>query len=237
MIQEDNITITNDGKIIIHDFKEDFEIQYNKNDLSKLEQSKKLNEYVDNYLGKEDEFDEDNFCGFRGGMIYYFPKGSFYGINEDLDNKEYIDVKDLQTYIDVNNLIGEKYVKTRPIHAQKGNNEYIDTYDSEEHYETSSFASTSDWVVYNYLFPENKWVISDEVFKRKYKKLNKDIYVPIFTVEAYRLPENICYIKHNQKYRFLKDGYLIKDLETGEIYGCSLKDFERTYIEVEKYQF
>jgi hypothetical protein len=116
-----------------------------------------------------------------------------------------------------------------PVKATRGKNQYVITYDSEDRYETTCFASENDWVLYNIGKPGNKWVISDEMFKWKYKQIDDNIYEPVFTVEVCQLPENIKYKKGNQILYFLKDGYLIKDLTTGKIHGCSQKDFEYSY--------
>ena len=237
----ENIEITPDGEVIVHNFHEfygpfylpddnTFDMFSEENVEQIKEMENELQEYVDNFI-EEDKFDEDNFCGFRGTVTYYFPedKPSNYPNKKNLDNKEYKPVENFQDYIETNNLEGEEYVKIMPVIAHRGNDEYIDSYDSENHYETTTFASSSDWVIYNFLEPENKWVLSDDVFKQKYEKLNRDAYVPIFTVIAYKLPENIIYERNNQKYRFLKGGYLLKDLITGEIHGCSKSDFRYTY--------
>lgn len=109
---------------------------------------------------------------------------------------------------------------------------------------------------YIYYFPQDEDECKKKYIGKKYlninnflekyinvylKKYKMDRYVKITDpknkVDAYLLEKNIWYTKDNQEFFFLKGDYLLKDLDSGEIYGCSKKEFKATYKKLYKTLF
>lgn len=100
---------------------------------------------------------------------------------------------------------------------------------------------------YIYYFPEDRENCRKEDILRAY--LNVNSFLPKYMdeslkdykkgkyekisdsnkVEVCELKDNIWFERDGQEFFLLKGDYLLKDLKTGEIYGCSKKDFESTF--------
>jgi len=188
--------------------------------------------------------------GYPHGMGFYFMSNE---ANEertikllkykDIDNKVFTldnDQKftfklDIKKYIHDNHLIKHIVRKNVYVNAVHGENEMVLSIDPDGYLESESWANKTDWVLNNVGIGEDRrfWVVSPEVFNKKYVHVKDNLYKPTYTMYAYKVSENIIFlIKKPFKtdmFYLQSGGYLMVDPEDETVYGCAEEDFAKSY--------
>ena len=262
-----NECISNDGIITVEQFKAIYPHKRKSKieaalcesleDLQK--QNSSLEQYIENFIEIADKLAEkyNREREEREGIIHVqgYPHGlGFYDINtlklvkyKDCDGRvfteddgDYTFKLDVKKYITDNQLVQEKVRKTVFVNAEHGKNEIVTTLTPDRYLETTSYANETDWVLNNIGTDDEKrkWVVSDEIFKRKYRHVKDNIFEPVYTMFAYKVHENIVFRWKRGAYVTMfflgKGGYLMVDPENeDDIYGCAKEDFAKTYVPIE----
>lgn len=169
-----------------------------------------------------------------------------------LSETNFKDVPNLNDYVQQNRLQFAPASKFQRIQAQSGE-DYIKQW-CEEHgkdpreidcaplttiagdgtVETNNMVSRNKIVANNVGNPDNKWVIDNETFKRKYEPdpSQSGVYKPKGgPMNATQISEPISFTAPwGEKMNIDKGGYILQDPNSpNDIYGISQKDFNNTY--------
>lgn len=192
--------------------------------------------------------------GYPHGMgFYYFP--SKYEEDQEVRLLKYKDIDgrvftyddgtkftfrlDIKKYISDNHLIRHIVKKKVLVQAVHGNNEIVYSIDPDGYLETSNFASETDWVLNNVGIGEDDryWVVSPDVFKRKYIHVKDNLFRPAYMMYAYKVKENILFLIKKpmltSMFELQAGGYLMVDPEDENVYGCAKEDFAKSYTIIE----
>lgn len=164
-----------------------------------------------------------------------------------------IDVKDyVKKGIETGILFPIEAEKVSRIKAKKGKiGEYIITWSEDEEgneliekeniVKSDKITNEPDWVVTKIDEEENEiidknghlnqWIINDTMFKKKYKKDEKniDLYCPIGGIQIFvQIPNNIILNQWGSDMKIASGGY-INITNPNDMYGISERDFTDTY--------
>lgn len=167
--------------------------------------------------------------------------GNYRKLNES--SSEFKKIDDIVEYLaGKKDLKWTKVYKFQRINArQSEGGEEIETVGSDGNKETKRTTKKGDWVVNNVSNPDNKWIIDDKTFQRKYEKDSKDgVYKPKGDdMLAAKISDcedaGVEFAPPNPNWngaviKMKNDGYFIKDLKNKkDIYAISNDDFESTY--------
>lgn len=155
-------------------------------------------------------------------------------INETSD-KVYTQVDDLLDYAKQNNLTFKRASKYQRINAHPAkHDEQVATIASDGTAETTNTAKDGDWIVNNTTNPNNKWIVDNQTFQKKYTPVEgtKDTYKPKGNpMDAAQIHEPISFIAPwGQRMNIDDGGYILQDpTNPTDIYGISREDFDNTY--------
>lgn len=165
--------------------------------------------------------------------------GNYKKVNES--SSEFKKIDDIVEYLaGKKDLKWIKVFKFQRINAkQSEGGEEIETVGSDGNKETKRTTKKGDWVVNNVSNPDNKWIIDDKTFKKKYEEEGKDgVYKPkggeMLAAKVADCEENgVEFAPPNWGGDVIKiknDGYFMKDPKNEkDIYAISNDDFESTY--------
>lgn len=148
-------------------------------------------------------------------------------------------IDDIVKYITSKNVKWFKVFKFQRLDAKQAKGgEEIETIGSDGNIETKRIAKKGDWIVNNISNKDNKWIIDDKTFKKKYEKEKDGIYKPkggemlAAKVSDYE-DSGVEFAPPNWGGDVIKiknDGYFMKDPSNkNDIYAISKKDFDSTY--------
>lgn len=156
---------------------------------------------------------------------------------EESDSVEKID--DIVKYLASKKLKWVKVFKFQRLEAvQSKGGEEVETVGSDGNVETKRTTKKGDWIVNNVSNKDNRWIISDETFKKKYEKEADGIYKPkgglmLAAKIADCTDKDVEFAPPNwggDTITVKNDGWFMKDPSNEkDIYAISKKDFDSTY--------
>ena len=157
---------------------------------------------------------------------------------EEVSN-DFVKIDDIVSYLDEKKPKWIKVVKFQRLNAyQSDGSEEIETIGSDGNVETRRKTKRGDWVVNNISNPDNKWIIDDKTFKKKYEEEKKGVYKPkgglMLAAKVSDCEDSgVEFAPPNWGGDIIKiknDGYFMKDpTNQKDIYAISKDDFESTY--------
>ena len=173
--------------------------------------------------------------------INYWKKQLKAGNYKKLDESdgEFEKIDDIAKYLKGKKLKWTKVVKFQRLNAvQSEGGEEVETVGSDGNVETKRKTKKGDWIVNNVSSKDNKWIIDDKTFKKKYEEEENGVYKPkggqmLAAKIADCTGKGVEFAPPNWGGDVIKvknDGWLMKDPSNEEdIYAISKKDFDSTY--------
>ena len=162
--------------------------------------------------------------------------GNYKKLNE---SEEFKKIDDIVEYLKDKKLKWTKVVKFQRIEAkQSDGGEEIETIGSDGNKETKRTTKKGDWIVNNVSNKENKWIIDDKTFKKKYEEDKNGVYKPkggpMLAAKVSDCEDaGVEFAPPNWGGDVIKiknDGWFMKDPSNEkDIYAISKKDFDSTY--------
>ena len=163
--------------------------------------------------------------------------GNYRKLNESDGEFEKID--DIVKYLEDKKLKWVKVVKFQRLNAvQSEGGEEVETVGSDGNAETKRKTKKGDWIVNNVSNKDNKWIIDDKTFKKKYEEEKDGVYKPkggpmLAAKIADCTDKGVEFAPPNWGGDVIKvknDGWFMKDPSNEkDIYAISKKDFDSTY--------
>lgn len=163
--------------------------------------------------------------------------GNYKKVNESSEEFEKID--DIVKYLEDKKLKWIKVVKFQRLNAvQSEGGEEVETVGSDGNVETKRTTKKGDWIVNNVSNKDNKWIIDDKTFKKKYEEEKDGVYKPkggpmLAAKISDCMDKGVEFAPPNWGGDVIKiknDGWFMKDPSNEkDIYAISKKDFDSTY--------
>ena len=155
-------------------------------------------------------------------------------INESVEK-----IDDIVSYLKDRDMKWKEVYKFQRLNAVQSNGgEEVETVGSDGNKETKRTTKKGEWIVNNVSNPNNKWIIDDATFIRKYEKEKENVYKPKGSV---MLAAEISEVSNDDisfappmwggdVITIKNDGYFMKDPKNEkDIYAISKADFDSTY--------